>query len=426
MENLKLLYKGLLNHEINITLIECMETNDITKISTMLSTWCDLENSHIKRITDMLSENELQQIATDYDASMAQKGNVGFNVFQLVSDLYYRENFHSDVICEFLNPNGSHGQGDRYLMAFLDMLIDDHTALLKNDFKDANVDKEVHTNENRRIDILIKDDRSKKAIIIENKINNAEDMYRQLPHYYQHMRSQGYDVVGIVYIPLSDNNKEPDHTDWEQEEIETIKSVIHIIPAYAGKEKTNLYTHWLLPSILCTDDIDCASTLRQYAKLIRYLNINTMDQSILEKFYQFLKKDDNMKTVMSVQNMMNNLPEYLVTRIANHYSNEDVSPFERAFKWHNNTDGWNFSFDNLQFKGNSYALGISFDQSYIISFGNGKDSNIKKTFSSLKILREFNDDNWSSKAFDIFEEDKVFQTIDEFLKELRAMKTQEE
>jgi hypothetical protein len=383
-----------------------METNDINKINTMLS------------------NKDLQQITTDYDASMAQKEDVGFNVFQLVSDLYYRENFHSDVICEFLNPNGSHGQGDRYLMAFLDMLIDDHTAaLLKNDFKDANVDKEVHTDENRRIDILIKDDRSKKAIIIENKMNNAEDMYRQLPHYYQYMISQDYDVVGIVYIPLSYNNKEPDHTDWEQKEIETIKRVIHIIPAYAGKEKTNLYTHWLLPSILCTDDIDCASTLRQYAKLIRNLNINTMDQSILEKFYEFLKKDNNMKTVMSVQNMMNNLPEYLVTRIANHYRNEDVSPFEKVSGTLHDRDGFYISFGNFQFNGNSYALGIRFVQSYWITFGtNEEESNIKETFSSLKILREFNDNNWPLKAFDIFEEDKVFQTIDEFLKELRAMK----
>ena len=50
--------------------------------------------------------------------------SLGFNAFALMSDIYHRENFHSDILCEILNPNGEHKEGKKFLQAFFDLLLD--------------------------------------------------------------------------------------------------------------------------------------------------------------------------------------------------------------------------------------------------------------------------------------------------------------
>lgn len=41
--------------------------------------------------------------------------SLGFNAFELVSDIYRRENFHSDIMCAIINPRSKHGEGLRFL-----------------------------------------------------------------------------------------------------------------------------------------------------------------------------------------------------------------------------------------------------------------------------------------------------------------------
>ena len=88
-----------------------------------------------------------------------------FNVFKLASDIYYRENFHSDVICNFLNPRGSHGQGNVFLNAFIDMV----NNLFNKNIDKFNYEHADAVREYKKIDILVRDEQSKHCIIIENK-----------------------------------------------------------------------------------------------------------------------------------------------------------------------------------------------------------------------------------------------------------------
>ena len=46
----------------------------------------------------------------------------GFNVFHLISDYYYRETFHGDIIAALLSPDEKHGEGNLYIDLFIKMI----------------------------------------------------------------------------------------------------------------------------------------------------------------------------------------------------------------------------------------------------------------------------------------------------------------
>lgn len=80
--------------------------------------------------------------------------------------------------------------------------------------------------EEKRIDILIKIDnpKYKKAIIIENKINDACDQDNQLARYYEMLTNEGYTVLKIPYITLY-GGKIPDYSKWEEQ----YENYVHLI-----------------------------------------------------------------------------------------------------------------------------------------------------------------------------------------------------
>ena len=91
-----------------------------------------------------------------------QKGE-NFNVFKLCGVNHY-ENSHSDIIAEFLNPKGSHGCGNDFLLAFCRLV-----GLDESKYENAEVIREYALdNYFFFFFILIRTNNSK--IIIENKI----------------------------------------------------------------------------------------------------------------------------------------------------------------------------------------------------------------------------------------------------------------
>ncbi|MFP3577902.1 hypothetical protein, partial [Brevibacillus sp. SIMBA_040] len=79
----------------------------------------------------------------------------------------------------------------------------------------------------------------------------------------------------IVYLTL-DSSKTPDRFDWTEDEIEKLEDKIVLIPSMIDKIP-NLVEDFLNPATLLVRDLDINSTIRQYSKLIQYLNYNSMD-----------------------------------------------------------------------------------------------------------------------------------------------------
>lgn len=59
----------------------------------------------------------------------------GFNVFLAISDVYYRENFHSDFMAMLLDPSSPHQEGSLFLQGFVEML----NKKLKQDGKNRTI-----------------------------------------------------------------------------------------------------------------------------------------------------------------------------------------------------------------------------------------------------------------------------------------------
>ncbi len=286
-----------------------------------------MEDGLFKKTKDWVTSPDCIAIVTEYNN---RKDSIDdFNVFRLVSDIYYRENFHSDIICHLLNPHGNHDEGNKFLRLFLELIkaINPEINIPFEDYEDAMV-----TREEGRIDILIKTSQTKHAILIENKINNAGDMPRQLPRYKEYLVGKDYDVDAIVYLPL-DDNKKPSMDDWSDEDKANVKPFLVILPAYDKNIKNNLVDGWLYK--MASKSLNVVSTIKQYAELVKTLNNNIMDMLQLEKFYDLvLQSEETLKTAKSVREMLNNLPCYMAWRIKNRYISQ-CTPFSDVWIYNN-------------------------------------------------------------------------------------------
>ena len=267
--------------------------------------------AHMASVKSFLSNNHIRSIGWEYNEAKNSQPENPFNVFTMASDLYYRENFHSDIIKVFLDPSENHNEGNVFLYAFIDFINDnfgDKVCISKQDYTSAKVEREPG-----KIDILVSSEASKHCIVIENKMYNAVDMHRQLPRYYDFMTGLGYTIDAIVYLPL-DANKRPDQSTWTETDKQHVLPLLCPVPAYQ-KKGMNLVNGWLEPCTLKTKNLDCVSVLRQYSELIKILSNNIMDSVILEKFYNSLLEGENHKTALSIRNMMKELPIYMKDRI---------------------------------------------------------------------------------------------------------------
>ena len=275
--------------------------------------------------------SRLAPIIKEREEKQEKRMETGFNLFYLISDHYYRETFHSDIIAALLSPKENHGGGNLYLNLFLDMIGVD-----KSNYQDAEVHKEYGTNDGTlggRIDIFIEGENNH-CVVVENKLNDAGDTYRQLPKYYQYLKKKKYIIDKFVYLPLNPY-KTPDKSDWSDEERKNIDDKLIIIPAYQEGRK-NLIDNWLeiAEEETKTKNEDAKVIIKQYRTVLHNLTIDIMSTTTLDSFYCELLKDDNLETVLSIRKMLDELPNYLASRIQEKYGAK-CYPFSHIWIWAN-------------------------------------------------------------------------------------------
>lgn len=117
-----------------------------------------------------------------------------------------KEICHSSILADLLNPLGRHGLGRSFLDVFL-------KEIGCESFKDVTIRTEMPVlriltagSGPRRIDICIINNHNKNVVIIENKLNNAQEQQCQLADYKAGLKHKGYNVVKTVCLQGSNFN----------------------------------------------------------------------------------------------------------------------------------------------------------------------------------------------------------------------------
>lgn len=151
------------------------------------------------------------QLFSQYKQEMDKYLSTDFNVIDYTPQ---DENTLSDIIADLLNPDGGHGQGNIFLLSFLDVLSDENIhnnsslpgavnivqKIIRNRESPLAVDRERATanlsNSKRRMDIVI--DCGDATVVLENK-PYAIDQEAQLSDYVADARQRKSKYI-IVYI----------------------------------------------------------------------------------------------------------------------------------------------------------------------------------------------------------------------------------
>ncbi len=261
--------------------------------------------------------------------------NRWFNFFESISDKWYRENFHTDILYTILNPETTQIGNKLFMQEFIKFLeIPKEKFDCEKEFKVieeqptgyiywTNKDNRKHRKKGS-IDILIKNETQ--AIILENKINYAPDMDNQLVRYMKYVDEKLHiKNYTIVYLTLTDdkNKKPPSPDSYDsgfQNYAEQLRKDNKILKeVYAVDAKKGLARDFLL---------NCCKRLEEKQKNIKtnknsyniatvyidqyYILLNqlggivymgTTDKKIIEKIFS---SKENIETAIDFNNIWSN------------------------------------------------------------------------------------------------------------------------
>lgn len=180
------------------------------------------EYTKLDNILKLLKSDALKEYAEkrkEFDLDKKYK----FNIFETISDTYYKENFHTDILFSILDPNTPEIgpiRNEEILKEFVETVANDKSFEFTIDGT-VNVSKQVYNFVNGKegyIDLLITNDYNQ-AIIIENKINDAPDMEDQLARYMEHVDKEIFKntpgEMRVVYLTLIPNEKKPNIDEYD-------------------------------------------------------------------------------------------------------------------------------------------------------------------------------------------------------------------
>lgn len=265
--------------------------------------------SLLKQVSEIVAIEKTQQ-------EEKRKRGENFNIFNVLGLSTSEVRLHSAFLAELLNPNGDHGLGDKFLDAFLKIVIKREKTIFEFDTKSAKVFCEFYIGtisenytEGGRIDIFIQDD-NKQTIIIENKIY-ADDQKNQLLRYHNYAENIiGSNKYIILYLSLEEGD-EPSkdslgNKQFDYQPISYKKDILNWLEYCVGIAA-------LFPRV--------RETLSQYITNLKEIT-NIMSEDNKKELIELLKK--NMPAALSIleieeeikKEVRRNFIETIIKRIA--------------------------------------------------------------------------------------------------------------
>lgn len=345
---------------------------------------------NMEKIQNLLNKVEaIRQKAKKLRDESKAKGEE-FDVFSVVGFWNEEVKFHSAIIAELLDPNGSHGAGDFYLKQFLKILKRDDFPLDTTQVQPNSVRKikergigPVTETTGGEIDIIIEDVKHKHALIIENKPGKKDQENQMLR--YRNYADKNYKDSILVYLTL-DGREASD---------------------YSTKRKRFDYKRLSYDDILSwLDKCSCESLLNtnvkavinQYKLHIKKILGITMDDNNSKKLLNLLTQKNNILAVKEILCMR----DRWLNSIIEEYLFKPLSEYAKRKKMKCQTDGsylyiykdcWNsygvFLWPEKEWK--SYRVGVSW---YGKTLPNNKNRLFKKDCSKMNFLSKELDIDW--------------------------------
>ena len=239
-----------------------------------------------------------------YESALVEARGERFNIFDILHIGHYEVRTHSPILAEFLNPQGSHGQGAVFLKSFLKEILD----IPDTDFdaESARVATEVSIGSLGRMDIEITDYNDRR-IVIENKIY-AGLQEKQLERYHE------YDTKAtLLYLTLN-RDSPPDGAE------RAVGSNLRLV-SYRSD-----IVRWLECCRKEATNTPCVrETITQYIHLIKNLtqqNTSTrMNQELVEAV---LKDKENYMAYASLRNANGEIRKAIIAKL-----NTQLEPYIR-------------------------------------------------------------------------------------------------
>lgn len=229
--------------------------------------------------------------AKEFDFSLARLVYNPIEVF--LEKVVRKEDAHSIILTDLLNPKGSHGQSVSFLKTFLKEIFNKDVEDWI-EWKSVNIKREhsfVLNEKPRRIDILIQgqtQDKNKFVVVIENKLNNAQYQPYQIEAYrdYANLLAEKSGNVKVVCLHLNRR-----HDNGMADRLVTASTLASIIED----------AFWSSPG-------DITEALSPYVKYLRNLNMQEKNRTNAEILLKEFSAED-LKTIKALKEAYEVLPE---------------------------------------------------------------------------------------------------------------------
>lgn len=268
---------------------------------------------HLQKLWgDYLVESTLKDIFFTISEYNKKNNKKKYNIFKVL-EITDREVLMCRVLADFLNPEGSHEKGSKYLKIFLNKVIhrDDYETICTS----AHVFKEYPITGERRIDIVIE---SKDIFIpIEVKIHAVEQK-AQCYDYYMYAAKKD-SAPKVVYL-----------TKWG-----TVPSEYSLSSASEGRilpiEKVLCISfaedicHFMEMIIENEDDWIIQEVARQYREAIKEFTVFVDEELQMEVASKLCESEQNFRSMLVIEKAANNAKAKLIYSLFEEFEEQFLS-----------------------------------------------------------------------------------------------------
>ena len=339
--------------------------------------------------------NEVNRIKKDYNVI----DNINFNIFTSVSNTYYKENYHSDIIKYILDPNTEKIGNNNFVSAFFNFIHDIEPKVKLNICKDIYIEREMN-----KIDLFLYDE-NKYGIIIENKINWAKDQPDQLGKYYKKMSMKGYNIDAIIYLTLTPEKElDVEYSIKDKNIRQKILNKTKKVSVINYRNELSFANNFIDTCTKLASNDYQRIYLSEYSELIKYLGgkymSNTIDKQTLIEIYENKEKFNAFNIFGNLWSRKKELLNEIIFEKLKDELNFIVHPEDK----------------NTLFKKIKEGVNISFHRDFSFGFVNltyKKKMQQKLRTELKKIFMQFISDDKFFKEDDIEENDHwIYKTVD--------------